>query len=67
MRVGQSGEVVTLEAPDQAGFRRLFALGLVPGVRVTLLQRFPAYVFTAGRTVIAMDEEMARTVRVRPG
>jgi len=64
MRVGQSGEVVAVEAPDQAGYRRLFALGLVPGARVTLLQRFPTYVFTVGRTTIAVDAEMARGVGV---
>ena len=64
LRVGQSGEVVAVEAPDQAGYRRLFALGLVPGARVTLLQRFPTYVFTVGRTTIAVDREMARGVGV---
>jgi len=64
LRVGQSGEVVAVEAPDQAGYRRLFALGLVPGARVTLLQRFPTYVFTVGRTTIAVDAEMARGVGV---
>ncbi len=64
MRVGQSGEVVAVEAPDQAGYRRLFALGLVPGARVTLLQRFPTYVFTVGRTTIAVDAGMAAGIEV---
>lgn len=70
MRVGQSGEVMAVEAPDQAGYRRLFALGLVPGATVTLIQRFPAYVFTVGRTTIAVDAEMAEGIEVavrRPG
>jgi len=66
MRPGQSAEVVALEAPDRAGCRRLFALGLVPGARLTLIQRFPTYVFTVGRTTIAVDGEMARGIRVAP-
>lgn len=67
MRPGQSGEVVAVEAPDQAGYRRLFALGLVPGAEVTLIQRFPTFVFTVGRTTIAVDGEMAGGIRVAVG
>lgn len=64
MRPGQSGEVVAVEAADQAGYRRLFALGLVPGATLTLIQKFPTYVFTVGRTTIAVDAEMAAGVVV---
>ena len=53
-----------MEAPDQVGYRRLFALGLVPGARITLLQRFPTFVFTVGHTTIAVDGEMAAGIRV---
>jgi len=65
--VGRSGEVVAVEAPDQAGYRRLFALGLVPGATVTLIQRFPTFVFNVGRTTIAVDGEMAAGIRVATG
>ena len=65
--VGRSGEVVAVEAPDQAGYRRLFALGLVPGATVTLIQRFPTFVFNVGRTTIAVDREMAAGIRVATG
>ncbi len=64
MRPGQSGEVVAVEAPDAAGYRRLFALGLVPGAVLTLVQRFPTFVFSVGRTTIAVDAEMARGIEV---
>lgn len=64
MRPGQRGEVVAVEAPDQAGYRRLFALGLVPGATVALIQRFPTFVFNVGRTTIAVDAEMAAGIRV---
>ncbi len=66
MRVGQSGEVIAVEAPDQAGYRRLFALGLVPGATLRLIQRFPTYVFVVGRTTIAVDAEMASGILVAP-
>lgn len=64
MRVGQAGEVIAVEAPDQAGYRRLFALGLAPGATLRLIQRFPTYVFVVGRTTIAVDAEMAAGIRV---
>ncbi len=64
MRAGQAGEVFAVEAPDQAGYRRLFALGLVPGATVRLIQRFPTYVFVVGRTTIAVDAAMAKGVSI---
>ncbi|HCJ10648.1 MAG TPA: ferrous iron transport protein A, partial [Clostridiales bacterium] len=48
-----------VEAPDPDSSRRLFALGLVPGARLTLVQCFPAYVVKAGETTVALDREMA--------
>ncbi|MEW6032378.1 MAG: FeoA family protein [Bacillota bacterium] len=64
MRPGETGEIVAVESPDQAGCRRLFALGLVPGAAVALVQAFPSFVFTVGRTTVAVDAETARIIKV---
>jgi len=67
MRPGEAGEIVAVEAPDPDSSRRLFAVGLVPGVRLTLVQRFPAYVVKAGETTVALDREMAESIWVALG
>ncbi len=48
--------------PDRA--HALAALGLVPGTEVRLRQRHPAIVLEAGETVLALDAELARDIRV---
>jgi len=40
-------------------------MGLLPGVSVEVIQRFPSYVLKIGNSQIAMDEEMARDVFIR--
>ncbi|MFB6286019.1 MAG: FeoA family protein [Candidatus Bipolaricaulia bacterium] len=44
--------------------RRLMAYGLVPGARVTLLQRRPAYILRVGQTELALEAEVAASVHV---
>jgi len=42
-------------------------LGILPGVSIQVVQKFPSYVLKIGHSQIAMDEEMARDVFIRPG
>ncbi len=44
--------------------RRLMAYGLVPGARVTLLQRRPAYILRVGQSELALEAEIAASVHV---
>lgn len=65
LRPGDRGSVSCLEEPWTAGAAKLAGLGVLPGVRLRLVQRYPAYVLQLGRTEIAMDEGLAGQVRVR--
>jgi DtxR family transcriptional regulator, Mn-dependent transcriptional regulator len=66
LQPGDGGSVSCLEEPWTGGAAKLAGLGVLPGVRLRLIQRYPAYVLQLGRTEIAMDEGLARQVRVRP-
>jgi DtxR family Mn-dependent transcriptional regulator/ferrous iron transport protein A len=46
--------------------QKLIALGVVPGARLKILQRFPAYVIQIDFTQIAIDHHLAKAVRVQP-
>jgi Fe2+ transport system protein FeoA len=66
LRVGASGYVRELHLQDQMLAQKLIALGVVPGARLKILQRFPAYVIQIDFTQIAIDHHLAKAVRVQP-
>jgi Fe2+ transport system protein FeoA len=63
---GGRGTVSCLEEPWTPEAAKLAALGLLPGVRVRVLQRRPVYVVRIGRTEIALDETLASRIRLHP-
>jgi Fe2+ transport system protein FeoA len=64
MNPGTSGKVVRVsrENPDRAD--RLMALGVTPGAKVTILQRFPGVVFLCDQTELAVEPAVARSIVV---
>jgi Fe2+ transport system protein FeoA len=64
---GQSATVLGLKNDSAQGtkVRKYLAMGLVPGAEITLVQRFPAYVFEMGYSQFAIDREMASIVLVK--
>lgn len=61
---GGVGAVSCLERPGSPESAKLAALGVLPGVRVRVVQRSPSWVLKLGRTEIAMDNELAGRIRV---
>jgi len=43
------------------------AMGALPGISVTMIQKFPSYVFQIGQSQFAIDQEMAEGIYVRLG
>lgn len=64
MAPGQSGKILSLNTRDQNQLRKLMAMGILPGVSVRLIQKHPAYVFQVGNTQIAVDRQIAQSMRV---
>ncbi len=67
LKLGTGGVVSCLTDPAHPGAARLASLGILPGVPVRLVQKYPAYVLRVGFAEIALDHEMARLVRVITG
>jgi Fe2+ transport system protein FeoA len=61
---GVSARVLRLDEPGSQATAHLVALGVLPGVEVTLLQRYPAFVMRIGHTELAVDEQLARRIHV---
>lgn len=65
LETGVVGVVSCLIEPWRPEAAKLASLGILPGVRIRLLQRFPAYVLRVGRSELALDAELASGIRVR--
>lgn len=61
---GAKGVISCLTNPDHPRTARLASLGLLPGVQIELVQKYPAFVLRVGFADIALDEELAGLVRV---
>ena len=66
LRSGGTGTVVRIASSEPDRVVRLSSLGVIPGVRVTLLQRRPAVVLRVAETSIALDPEVADEILVEP-
>jgi ferrous iron transport protein A len=64
LKAGESARIACLVCERAGRCERLLAYGLVEGQTVTLLQKNPAYVIRVDETELALDEEVARCVRV---
>jgi Fe2+ transport system protein FeoA len=45
--------------------QKLMAMGVLPGVPITLLRQFPSFVFEAGYSQFAVDEAIATDIYIR--
>ncbi|MBD2184398.1 FeoA family protein [Aerosakkonema funiforme] len=59
---GHSGTIAALKTQDEATIRKLMALGVMPGITLTLEQKFPSYIIKVGRTRAALDRETAASI-----
>ncbi len=63
--VSSDARIVFITTPHHQRLSRLINLGLVPGGKITLLQKKPSYLLRLESTEIAIDEEIAGEIHVR--
>jgi DtxR family transcriptional regulator, Mn-dependent transcriptional regulator len=61
---GRRGIVSCLQEPESRDAAKLAALGILPGVEITLVQRYPAFVLRMGYAEFALDSRMAGHIRL---
>jgi DtxR family transcriptional regulator, Mn-dependent transcriptional regulator len=64
-RIGADGVVVYLRTRDRRDVQKLMALGILPGVPIRLIRRFPSYVFQLGFSQFTVDRDLAEKIHVR--
>jgi ferrous iron transport protein A len=65
VKQGDSGTVAALKTQDEMIIRKLMAMGVIPGISITLEQRFPSYIIKVGRSRAALDRETAQTIYLK--
>ncbi|MCL6536485.1 MAG: ferrous iron transport protein A [Armatimonadetes bacterium] len=63
---GRQARIVRVVHDHDGHWRKLSALGIVPGATVYLLQRFPTYAVRVGMSTIAVDTQLAQLIWVAP-
>ncbi|MBI5144454.1 MAG: metal-dependent transcriptional regulator [Candidatus Omnitrophica bacterium] len=63
----QRGRVAYIHTKDPKKLQKLMSMGILPGMPVSLIQKFPSYVFQIGQSQFAVDKELAEAIFVRRG
>ena len=64
MRKGQRGKIAYIHTNDEKMLKKIMAMGALPGLSITLAQRFPSYVFQIGQSQFAVDKSVADQIQV---
>ncbi len=65
LKRGQSGQIAYLHMDNPQRLHKLMAMGVLPGVSLRVKEVYPAYVFEAGYSQFAVDEDIAGDIFVR--
>jgi DtxR family transcriptional regulator, Mn-dependent transcriptional regulator len=64
MKKGQKGKIAYIQTADRPMLRKLMAMGALPGTAISLIERFPSYVFQVGESQFAVDKSAASQINV---
>ena len=64
MEAGQKGRIKYIHTHGESSIKKLMAMGVLPGLDVSLIQKRPSFVFRVGQTQIAVDVDIAGEIFV---
>ncbi len=65
LKVNQKGKITHINTHDHNKLKKIMAMGILPGMTVTLIQKFPSYIFQIGQSQFAVDKELAGNIFAR--
>jgi len=65
LEVKDRGTIAYLETDDKERLHKWVAMGALPGLTISMIQKFPSYVFEIGQSQFAIDKKMAEGIYVR--
>ena len=67
LKAGDHGQIAYIQMNNPQRLQKLMAMGVLPGVPIKILRISPSYVFEAGYSQFAVDEDIAADIYVRLG
>ncbi|MCX7923932.1 MAG: ferrous iron transport protein A [Clostridia bacterium] len=64
LKAKEKAKVVSLKTDDKFKVRKLTAFGIMPGVEISVIQKYPAVVIQVGFTQVALDDNIASQIIV---
>jgi len=61
----KKAKISHIKTEDKAMLGRIIAIGALPNIEVTLIQRFPSFVFQISKSQFAVDKELASCIYVK--
>lgn len=65
LQVNQKGRIAYIQTKDSKKLQKLMAMAVLPGAAITIIQKFPSYVFQIGQSQFAVDKDIASAIYVR--
>lgn len=65
LKPAEAGEIAYLAASDDKKMQKLMSMGVLPGSQLSLVQKFPSYIFKVGHSQFAVDDTLAREIYIR--
>lgn len=59
------GVITGIKNKDEKIVKKLLVMGVYTGMQITLEQKFPSFVIRVGQTRIAIDKDIASSIKVR--
>jgi ferrous iron transport protein A len=59
------GMITAIKNKDERIVKKLLAMGVHKGMQITIEQTFPAFIIRVGRTRIAIDKDIASSIKVK--
>ena len=64
--MGSTSKIIFTTPAYHERYERLTLLGVEPGASITLYKKIPSFVIKVDETEVALDQEVAREIFVRP-
>ena len=65
IKAGKKVKVVYISTKSHASLDRLSGIGVIPGLELTIHQKFPSMILQYGETQLALDNDIAKNIFVR--
>lgn len=62
LETGEKARILKINTNDLTKMRKLTAFGIMPGLDIIMIQRYPAFVVQIGFTQVALDEDIASEI-----